>query len=130
MGFRRIAKNKKSVARAYGGSRCAVCVRERSIISQSFHLQSVIASLTVLSAEEYRIRGMHVVGCTELGYTRWYVHSVFDDLSVILYPALICCCMPVVCHEHVPTVIYLLLSCHDEGIRVCFQVACRTDHVH
>merc|ERR1711977_784825 len=29
--LRRVAKNKKQVARAYGGSRCATCVRQRIV---------------------------------------------------------------------------------------------------
>jgi len=42
MGFRRIAKNKKSVARAYGGSRCAVCVRERIVRAFLIEEQKIV----------------------------------------------------------------------------------------
>merc|ERR1712166_651184 len=42
MQYSRIAKNKKSVARAYGGSRCAKCVRERIVRAFLIEEQKIV----------------------------------------------------------------------------------------
>merc|ERR1712225_213698 len=40
--LRRVAKNKKQVARAYGGSRCATCVRERIVRAFLIEEQKIV----------------------------------------------------------------------------------------
>merc|ERR1711924_482414 len=40
--LKRIAKNKKSVARAYGGSRCAGCVRQRIVRAPSLRSRRLL----------------------------------------------------------------------------------------
>merc|ERR1712227_1053238 len=42
MEYKRIAKNKKRVARAYGGSRCAVCVRQRIVRAFLIEEQKIV----------------------------------------------------------------------------------------
>merc|ERR1711934_1303130 len=42
MQYKRIAKNKKSVARAYGGSRCAKCVRQRIVRAFLIEEQKIV----------------------------------------------------------------------------------------
>merc|ERR1711871_656438 len=42
MQYKRIAKNKKSVARAYGGSRCAGCVRQRIVRAFLIEEQKIV----------------------------------------------------------------------------------------
>merc|ERR1712216_829602 len=42
MEYKRIAKNKKSVARAYGGSRCAKCVRQRIVRAFLIEEQKIV----------------------------------------------------------------------------------------
>merc|ERR1712224_657354 len=40
--YKRLAKNKKSVARAYGGSRCATCVRDRIVRAFLIEEQKIV----------------------------------------------------------------------------------------
>merc|ERR1711977_423192 len=40
--YKRLAKNKKSVARAYGGSRCAQCVRDRIVRAFLIEEQKIV----------------------------------------------------------------------------------------
>merc|ERR1712093_129559 len=42
MQYKRMAKNKKTVARAYGGSRCAKCVRDRIVRAFLIEEQKIV----------------------------------------------------------------------------------------
>merc|ERR1712046_354006 len=55
--YKRLAKNKKTVARAYGGSRCAQCVRQRIVRAFLIEEQKIVKKMLLEKLKKEKKEG-------------------------------------------------------------------------